>query len=77
MTPAQQKTYNFLKVFFEEHQRFPNHREIMKRFNLKSPTPAQERLKGLKEKGLVDWIPRRPGTLRLTEYRAKLEKIEA
>jgi SOS-response transcriptional repressor LexA len=77
MTEGQQELYSFLLEFFEQNQRFPKIREMMKHFKLSSPSGIQARLELLRSSGYIDWQIRKPGTLRLTGYRVKLEKIEA
>lgn len=75
-TESQQKVYKFLFKFFEENERFPTYREIMRVFGHTSPSGIQSSLEGLREKGLISWEYNRQGTLRISGYRIVLQKIE-
>ena len=77
MTEGQQELYSFLLEFFEQNQRFPKIREMMKHFKLSSPSGIQSRLDLLRAGGYIDWEFNKTGTLRLTGYRVKLEKMES
>ena len=73
LTPKQQEVYDFLIDFFGENQRFPTFREIAARFSLPHGA-VQARMDALKTKGFISADPNRAGTLKLTGYRAILQK---
>ena len=56
LTPGQRKVINMVKDFIEEYGMPPTRMEIANELSFKSPNAAEEHLKALQKKGVIDLI---------------------
>ena len=56
LTPGQRKVLNMVKDFIEEYGMPPTRMEIANELSFKSPNAAEEHLKALQKKGVIDLI---------------------
>jgi len=65
LTAPQQKLYEWLSEYIQQHQHSPSIRQMMQAMNLKSPAPVQSRLEHLRNKGYIEWIEGKARTIRI------------
>ena len=56
LTPGQRKVLNMVKDFIEEYEMPPTRMEIANELSFKSPNAAEEHLKALQKKGVIELI---------------------
>ncbi|MBV9385524.1 MAG: repressor LexA [Chroococcidiopsidaceae cyanobacterium CP_BM_ER_R8_30] len=65
LTEAQQKLYDWLAEYIQQHQHSPSIRQMMQAMNLRSPAPIQSRLDHLRNKGYIEWTEGKARTIRI------------
>jgi len=65
-TGRQQDAFAFIERYISRHRKSPSLREIADELGLKSPGRVQSILCNLKDRGLVDWMPRRARSIVIT-----------
>jgi SOS-response transcriptional repressor LexA len=68
--------YDVIQRFFEEHERPPSLRDLVKASGLPSTSMVQQYMNVLKAWGWVDWQPRGAGTLRMTRPTENIFLVE-
>jgi SOS-response transcriptional repressor LexA len=68
LTERQQAQYDALVAYVDEHDRPPSVRELAAVLGVRGTGHVHDVLSMLKERGYVDWIPRRPRSLRLLPH---------
>jgi SOS-response transcriptional repressor LexA len=66
----EEEIFNIIKQYITKQHRPPSIREIAKKSKVSSPQTVSIYLKKLKEKGLVDWVPKKAGTLHIVQEKS-------
>tara|TARA_R100000008_G_scaffold76644_1_gene56629 strand:+ start:2283 stop:2495 length:213 start_codon:yes stop_codon:yes gene_type:complete len=66
LSEQQKKAYKFIQSYNDETGFCPTLREIANHLSI-SVNATREKLNALKKKGLVEWTPRTPRTIRTTD----------
>jgi SOS-response transcriptional repressor LexA len=67
VTPKQSDLYEFLKLWFSQHERGPSQHEIMAALHTKSRSSIEKCLRTLQALGVVECTPGKRRSLRLAE----------
>ncbi len=73
LTKRQSEILNFLKIWIEENGYPPTRAEIAKELGFKSPNAAEDHLKALARKGVIEMIPGASRGLKIIENADDLE----
>ena len=65
MTYSQKKIYNSIKKYIEENYEAPSIREICEMSGLSSPATVHKHLKNMKNKGYIDYEPKKKRSIRI------------
>lgn len=65
LTPRQTELLEFIEGFMAQHGMAPTIREQMTGLEARSPSCIQNLLEHLRNKGYVDWLPRKPRSIRI------------
>lgn len=57
LTKRQQQAFLCIQAYIKEHGQSPNYRELMDAMNIKSLGHMAEIVKGLKDRGWIDYLP--------------------
>jgi sulfur relay (sulfurtransferase) DsrC/TusE family protein len=63
----EEEILNIIKDYWAKHNHSPSIREIVRKSSVKSNSTVMNYLYRLKEKGLIDWQPKKPRTFLIKE----------
>ncbi|CAM3889693.1 HTH domain-containing protein [Cohnella lubricantis] len=75
VSPRQQVVLSEIKAFLIKKGYSPSVRELAAILNIQSPSTVHAHLQSLKRKGMIDWEPDRPRTLRIIEWEERRDAI--
>ncbi|EIJ79092.1 LexA family transcriptional repressor [Bacillus methanolicus PB1] len=65
----EEEIYNLIKNHIQKVGFPPTTRELVRKSSINSTSTIHSYLIRLKNKGLIDWVPKKPGTLHLVEQK--------
>ncbi len=65
ISETEQEVFDFIKNYIEKHDYSPSTRDIIKNCSMRSLSTVYRYMQKLKAKGLIDWEPSIPRTIRI------------